>query len=48
MCRACSKHGREEDCRILVGKSEGNRPIGRFKCKKMILKCILNIIWWYN
>jgi hypothetical protein len=34
--------GREEECiRILVGKTEGNRPLGKHVCRMIILKCIL-------
>jgi hypothetical protein len=30
MGRACSRHGDEEECiRSLVGKQEGERPLGR-------------------
>jgi hypothetical protein len=30
MCRACSKHGEKRNaCRILAGKREGKRPLGR-------------------
>jgi hypothetical protein len=33
--------------RILVGKPEGNRPLGRFRCKWVILlKLILREIGW--
>jgi hypothetical protein len=34
MGRACSTNGEEKKnaCRILVGKPEGKRPLGRPKC----------------
>jgi hypothetical protein len=31
---ACSIYGREERvCRVLVGKPEGKRPLGRLRCR---------------
>jgi hypothetical protein len=34
MGRACSTYGVVEDsCRILVGKPEGKRPLGRHRCR---------------
>jgi hypothetical protein len=43
MVKACSIHGREEKCiQSLVGKLEGERPLGRPRCIwKVILKWIL-------
>jgi hypothetical protein len=32
MGRVCSPHGDEKDCiQVLIGKSEGKRPLGRIK-----------------
>jgi hypothetical protein len=34
MGRACSTHGEKRNaCRILVGKPEGRRPLGRPRCR---------------
>jgi hypothetical protein len=34
MGRACSTNGEEKNmCRILVGKPEGTRPLGRPRCR---------------
>jgi hypothetical protein len=42
MGRACSTNGEKRDaCRILVGKPEGKRSLGRQIGGRIILKCIL-------
>jgi hypothetical protein len=33
MGKACSTHGEKHAYRILVGKQEGKRPVGRPRCK---------------
>jgi hypothetical protein len=36
MGRACSTNGEKRNaCRILVGKPEGKRPLGRTRCRWM-------------
>jgi hypothetical protein len=42
MGRACSMNGEENAYRILVGKPEGKRPLGRLDaCGRIILRWIL-------
>jgi hypothetical protein len=31
----CTHEGEEKCCRVLVGKPEGNRPLGRPRCRWM-------------
>jgi len=34
MTSACSTHGRDEKCiQCLIGKPEGDRPLGRLRCR---------------
>jgi hypothetical protein len=34
MGRACSTHGENNACRVLIGKPEGKRPLGRLKHRR--------------
>jgi hypothetical protein len=45
---ACSTHGEKRNvCRVLVGKPEGKRPLGRFRCeRKNNIKVDLREIGW--
>jgi hypothetical protein len=45
MCRECSMNGANRNAyRILVGKPEGKRPLGKPRCRGwIILKWILEI-----
>jgi hypothetical protein len=44
MGRACSKHGRDEKCR--VGKPKGKRPLGRPRQRWENITMDLRGIWW--
>ena len=33
--------------RVLVGKPEGNKPIRRSRCGRVVLECILKKLDWY-
>jgi hypothetical protein len=48
MSRACSTNGeRKNACRIMVGKPEGRRPLGRPKCRWVdSIKMDLREIGW--
>jgi hypothetical protein len=42
MGRECSTHDREEFAyKVLIGKPEGNRPLGRPRCRREDIKVIL-------
>jgi hypothetical protein len=51
MGRACSTHGKKRNAhRILMGKPEGKRPLGRTRCRsedniKMDLREVGGMVW---
>jgi hypothetical protein len=46
MGRACSTHGERNAYRILVGKPEGKRPLGRHRRRWVDIKTDLREIGW--